>query len=77
MERQGTASREDIWRLQETLTDLSTTQAQHTERIMRLEKKADDGSRPRNVWAPGSPFPSVLGSSQNGAYRAGGSLDKY
>ena len=57
------ASRDDIWRLQESLNELSTIQAQHTERIMRLEKRRDDDTRVKNVWGPMSPFPGGLGPS--------------
>ena len=66
MERQPFATKDEFWRLQDTLTELSTTQTQHTDKIMRLEKRLDDSGRPRNVWTPASPFPSVLGSSQHG-----------
>lgn len=66
MERSSTGNRDDFWRLQVTLNELSTTQSQHTDRIMRLEKRLDDGIRPKNVWAPASPFPSVLGGSHHG-----------
>ena len=61
------ATKEDFWRLQETISDISTTQAQHSERIMRLEKRRDEDSRLKNVWTPSSPFTSMLGGgSQNG-----------
>ena len=66
MERPQAGQRDEFWRLQEAITDLSTTQAQHSDRIMRLEKRLEDGARPRNVWTPASPFPSVLGGSHNG-----------
>ncbi len=57
------ASRDDIWRLQESLNELSTIQTQHTERIMRLVKRRDDDTRVKNVWGPMSPFPGGLGAS--------------
>ena len=66
MERQSFATKEEIWRLQDSLADLSASQAQHLDRIMRLEKKSDDGSKPKNVWGPASPFPSGLGSALPG-----------
>ena len=56
------ASRDDIWRLQESLNEISTIQGQHTERIMRLEKRRDDDARLKSVWGPTSPFPGGLGS---------------
>lgn len=59
-------SRDDFWRLQEALNELSATQAQHSERIMRLEKRHEDGGKVRSVWGSSSPFPSALGSSHHG-----------
>lgn len=66
MERLSGATKDEVWRFQEALTELSNTQSQHTERIMRLEKRLDDGARPKGVWAPASPFPSILGGSHPG-----------
>jgi ubiquitin carboxyl-terminal hydrolase 4/11 len=66
MERSSGATKDEIWRFQEALTELSNTQSQHTERIMRLEKRLDDGARPKNAWPPASPFPSILGGSHSG-----------
>jgi hypothetical protein len=60
------ATKEDIWRLQETLGEISATQVQQSDRIMRLERRRDDDSRVKSVWGPGSPFTSVLGSSHPG-----------
>ena len=57
------ASRDDLSRLQESFNELSTIQAQHHERIMRLEKRRDDDVRVKSVWGPMSPFPGGLGSS--------------
>jgi hypothetical protein len=57
------ASRDDIWRLQESLNEIATIQGQHTERIMRLEKRRDDDARVKSVWAPTSPYPVGLGGS--------------
>ncbi|KAK5078801.1 hypothetical protein LTR64_002783 [Lithohypha guttulata] len=58
------ATREEIWRLQSAIDGLSTTQTQHAERIMRLEKRTEDGGRSKSLWGPSSPFPSGLSSSQ-------------
>lgn len=67
---QGLATRDELWRIQETLNDLSSTQAHHADRIMRLEQKALDGSRStRNLWGAASPFPGTLSSSQHGKPR--------
>lgn len=68
MERQSFATKDEIWRIQDSLADLSATQAQQLERIMRLEKKVDDGARPKNVWGAASPFPSVLGPAAHGTF---------
>ncbi|EXJ89185.1 hypothetical protein A1O3_02250 [Capronia epimyces CBS 606.96] len=67
METREIATRDELWRIQETLHELSATQALHSERIMRLEQKSQnaDGSRSRNVWGPASPFPMVLSSSHH------------
>ncbi len=60
MESRDFATRDDLWRLQETLNDLSATQALHSDRIMRLEQKTPDGSRTRGLWGASSPFPGSL-----------------
>ncbi|KAL2440870.1 hypothetical protein ABEF95_007815 [Exophiala dermatitidis] len=67
METREFATRDELWRIQETLHDLSATQALHSDRIMRLEQKSQntDGSRSRSVWGLNSPFPTVLGSSHH------------
>lgn len=57
------ATKEEFWKMQETLNDLSGIQSQHSERIMRLEKRRDDDVRVKGVWAPSSPFGNVLGST--------------
>ncbi|OAP56340.1 hypothetical protein AYL99_09519 [Fonsecaea erecta] len=63
MDTREFATRDELWRIQETLNDLSATQALHSDRIMRLEQKVPDGSRPRSLWGASSPFP--LGSSHH------------
>lgn len=75
MESQDLANRDELWRIQETLNELSATQALHSDKIMRLEQKTGDGSRPRSLWGAASPFPGVLGSSHHGeSVVAGGHL---
>jgi hypothetical protein len=64
MDSREFATRDEVWRIQEALNDLSAVQALHSERIMRLEQKAPDGSRSRSLWGSASPFP--LGSSHQG-----------
>ncbi|KIY01606.1 uncharacterized protein Z520_03158 [Fonsecaea multimorphosa CBS 102226] len=63
MDTREFATRDELWRIQETLNDLSATQALHSDRIMRLEQKTPDSSRPRSLWGASSPFP--LGSSHH------------
>ncbi|EXJ70423.1 uncharacterized protein A1O5_06491 [Cladophialophora psammophila CBS 110553] len=63
MDTREFATRDELWRIQETLNDLSATQALHSDRIMRLEQKTPDGGRPRSLWGASSPFP--LGSSHH------------
>lgn len=60
------ATKEELWRLQSAVNDLATTQAQQAERIMRIEKKGEDGGKSKNLWGPSSPFPSGLGASHTG-----------
>lgn len=66
MDGNSFATREDIWRLQSAIDGLSATQTQYGERIMRIEKKLDDGGKSKSLWGPSSPFPSGLSSSQTG-----------
>ncbi|KIX05838.1 uncharacterized protein Z518_03811 [Rhinocladiella mackenziei CBS 650.93] len=65
MESREFATRDELWRIQTTLNELSATQALHSDRIMRLEQKTPDGSRSRSLWGSTSPFPGVLGSSHH------------
>ena len=42
-------------------------QAEHADRIARLERRHEDDARMKSVWGAGSPFPSVLsGTPQQG-----------
>ena len=43
-----------------TVARLSQVQAEHGERIARLERRQDDDARLKSVWGNTSPFPSVL-----------------
>lgn len=60
------ATREEFWRLQSAIDGLSATQQQHAERIMRVEKRGEDGGKSKSLWGPSSPFPSGLSSSHAG-----------
>ncbi len=61
------ASRDDIWRLQTDMKTVHTTQAEHADRLLRLERRQDDDARMKSVWGHSSPFPSILsGTPQQG-----------
>lgn len=63
------ASREDVWRLQNDMKNVYATQAEHADRLMRLERQHAEDSRMKSVWGGQSPFPSILnGSAQQGTY---------
>lgn len=59
-------TRDEFWRLQSAVDALTASQTQHNERIMRLEKKTDDGRSSKGLWGSSSPFPSAVNSSQSG-----------
>jgi hypothetical protein len=66
MDSQYFASKEDIWRVQEEMKDIYATQADHADRLMRLERRRDDDSRVKSVWGgPQSPFPGVMGGTSH------------
>ncbi|KEQ97012.1 hypothetical protein AUEXF2481DRAFT_63817 [Aureobasidium subglaciale EXF-2481] len=50
----------DPWRLCNDLLRLQQVQADHTDRLLRLERRQDDDARMKSVWGATSPFPSVL-----------------
>ena len=50
----------DSWRLCNDLLRLQQVQADHTDRLLRLERRQDDDARMKSVWGATSPFPSVL-----------------
>ncbi|MCJ1267913.1 hypothetical protein MMC22_007799 [Lobaria immixta] len=56
----GLASRDDLWRLQNEMKNVYATQAEHADRLMRLERRQDDDVRVKSVWGTQSPFPSIL-----------------
>lgn len=62
----GQATKEDFWRLQNEMRNVYATQAEHADRLMRLERRQDEG-QVRAVWGGQSPFTSVLnGTPQQG-----------
>lgn len=66
MDERELVTREEIWRLQSAVDALTTTQTQHNERIMRIEKKTEDGRSSKGLWGSSSPFPSALNSTLSG-----------
>lgn len=60
----GLASRDDLWRLQNEMKNVYATQAEHADRLSRLER---DDSRLKSTWGGQYPFPSTLsGTPQHG-----------
>ena len=66
MDERELVTREEIWRLQSAVDALTATQTQHNDRIMRIEKKTEDGRSSKGLWGSSSPFPSALNSTQSG-----------
>ena len=63
----GLASKDDLWRLQSEMKNVYATQAEHSDRLMRLEQRQDGDTRLKSAWGNQSPFPSVLnGTPQQG-----------
>lgn len=61
------SSNNETWRLQSDLVRVQQLQAEHGERIARLERRQEDDARMKSVWGQSSPFPSVLsGTPQQG-----------
>lgn len=57
----------DSWRMHTDLLRLQQVQADHADRLLRLERRQDDDARMKSVWGGASPFPSVLsGTPQQG-----------
>jgi hypothetical protein len=67
------SSSNDTWRLQTDVAKVQQVQAEHAERIARLERRQEDDARMKSVWGSNSPFPSVLsgGTPQQGGYTSG------
>ena len=61
------ASRDDLWRLENDMKAFYATQSEHTDRLLRLERRQDDDTRLKSVWGNSSPFPGTLnGTPQQG-----------
>lgn len=55
--------RDDIWRFHSDMLRVQQTQAEHADRLARLERRQDEDARVKSVWGTSSPFPSVLGGT--------------
>lgn len=63
----GLASKQDLDYLQTQMKNVYATQAEHADRLMRLEQRQDTDSRLKSPWGSHSPFPGLLnGTSQHG-----------
>ena len=57
------ATRDELWHLQTDMKSVFSTQADHTDRLSRLERKLEEDNRVKSVWGSSSPFPSALGGT--------------
>lgn len=65
------ATREDLYMVQMEVKHVSSVQSDHTERLLRLEKRQAADAALKSVW--NSPFPSVMGGTpQQGKHRKRG-----
>lgn len=63
----GQASRQDLAYIQTQMKNVYATQAEHADRIMRLEQRQDGDSRLKSVWGNQSPYNGMLnGNPQQG-----------
>ena len=63
----GLASKNDLDYFQTQMKNVYATQAEHADRLMRLEQRQDGESRLKSVWGSQSPFPGLLnGTPQQG-----------
>lgn len=63
----GLASKDDLWRLQNEMKNVYATQAEHADRLMRLEHRQDGDTRLKSAWGSQSPLPGILnGTPQHG-----------
>lgn len=70
MDPQITATREDLYHVQMDVKHVQAVQINHSDRLLRLEKRQADDAALKSVWGTGSPFPSVLGGTpQQGKFR--------
>ena len=63
------ASKDDVWRLQNEMKNVYATQAEHADRLARLEQRQEGDARTKSPWGTTShsPFHGPLnGASQQG-----------
>ena len=67
----GLASKDDLWRLQNEMRNVYATQAEHADRLMRLEQRQDNDTLRKPPWSGNqSPYPGILnGTPQQGTQR--------
>lgn len=74
------ASKDDVWRLQNEMKNVYATQAEHADRLARLEQQRQDGEgRLKSPWGTTShsPFQGPLnGTSQQGNMKCRSSIGK-
>ena len=61
------ATKQDLDYIQSQMKNVYATQAEHADRLTRLEQRPEPDSRSRSAWGNQSPFSGLLnGSSQHG-----------
>ncbi len=60
------ATREDLWRLQNDMKSVYSIQAEHSDRILRLEKRQDEDNRIKSVWGGPAFANTISGATQQG-----------
>jgi hypothetical protein len=61
MEGHFAPTREEFYHVQMDVKHVQAVQTNHTDRILRLEKRQADDAALKSVW--NSPFPSVMGGT--------------
>ena len=65
--RPGLVSKQDLDYLQTQMKNVHATQAEHADRLMRLEQRQDGDPRLKSAWGNQSPLPGLLnGTPQQG-----------
>ncbi|ESZ92660.1 hypothetical protein SBOR_6965 [Sclerotinia borealis F-4128] len=67
MDSQFPASREELYHVQMDVKHVQAVQTNHSDRLIRLEKRQADDAALKSVWGTNSPFPGILsGTPQHG-----------